>query len=79
MIIIENLQIIRRGTQRRKFETSEKYSAINFRVKINRLSFSLGYDIYDTEARMKADEYIAHLDRLMYEDKLAKRQPQLGQ
>jgi len=47
-------------------------------AKPYRLSFSLGYDIYDTEARMKADEYIAPLDRLMYEDKLAKRQHQPG-
>lgn len=37
-----------------------------------RLDFSLGYDIYRVPSKMSSDEYIDHLDRLMYEDKRKK-------
>jgi diguanylate cyclase (GGDEF)-like protein len=34
-----------------------------------RLSFSFGSDIYNVETKTKPDDFISHLDRLMYEDK----------
>ena len=37
-----------------------------------RLDFSLGYDIYHVPSKMSSDEFIDHLDRLMYEDKRKK-------
>ncbi|MGE4275624.1 MAG: diguanylate cyclase [Lawsonibacter sp.] len=33
------------------------------------LSFSLGYDIYDVKTNMKPDDFLNHLDGLMYADK----------
>ena len=37
-----------------------------------KLSFSLGYDVYDIQKKMKPDEFVDHLDKLMYEDKKRK-------
>jgi diguanylate cyclase (GGDEF)-like protein len=34
-----------------------------------KLGFSLGYDIYNVQTKMNSDDFIDHLDRLMYEDK----------
>lgn len=33
------------------------------------ISISLGYDVYDPELKMEFDEFINHIDKLMYEDK----------
>lgn len=38
-----------------------------------KLSFSFGYALYDVRQRMKPDEFLDHLDRLMYEDKGTKQ------
>ncbi len=34
-----------------------------------RLSLSIGYDIFDSESRMTVQQFITHIDSLMYEDK----------
>lgn len=41
-------------------------------IKPYKLSFSFGYDIYNVMEKMKSDEFLNHLDRLMYEDKAGK-------
>lgn len=37
------------------------------------LNFSYGYELYDSEKLMTADEYINHVDKLMYQDKKNKK------
>jgi diguanylate cyclase (GGDEF)-like protein len=39
-----------------------------------RLSFAMGYDVYDSHSKMTYEEFIMKLDRLMYLDKNQKRQ-----
>jgi diguanylate cyclase (GGDEF)-like protein len=34
-----------------------------------RLSFSLGYDIYDSKQKLKSDEFLNRIDQLMYKNK----------
>ena len=40
-----------------------------------RLSFSVGYEIYDGGCEVSQDRFIAHVDSLMYGDKYSKKQP----
>lgn len=37
------------------------------------LSFSMGYDLYDNKSKARADEFIKHIDTLMYNNKESKR------
>lgn len=38
------------------------------------ISFSIGYDIYDVKSNMKPDDFLKHIDLLMYRDKQIKQQ-----
>lgn len=38
--------------------------------KSYKLSFSLGYDIYDYKSKLSSDEFFKHIDKLMYNNKL---------
>lgn len=38
-----------------------------------KLKFSYGYESYDFDTQMKADEYINHVDKLMYQNKNSKK------
>jgi diguanylate cyclase (GGDEF)-like protein len=52
-----------------------KNTADNFNLDCSRpyqISLSMGYDIYDPEVKMNADEFFKHIDRLMYLEKYSK-------
>lgn len=34
-----------------------------------KISFSMGYDIYDSKSKLKSDDFLNHIDKLMYNDK----------
>ena len=36
------------------------------------ISFSIGYDVYDVKSNMKPDDFLKHIDLLMYRDKQQK-------
>ena len=38
-------------------------------LKPYKISFSMGYDIYDTRSQMTSDDFFNHIDLLMYENK----------
>ena len=38
-----------------------------------KLSLSLGYDVYDNKSQMSSEQYIKHLDSLMYKEKKRKK------
>ncbi|SDH79807.1 GGDEF domain-containing protein [Desulfosporosinus hippei] len=38
-------------------------------IKPYKLSFSMGYDIYDCNSKMKSDDFFNHIDTLMYNNK----------
>ena len=49
-----------------------KESANNFNLISNKpyeISFSIGYDIYDSKSNMSVDEFFKHIDQLMYIEK----------
>lgn len=49
-----------------------KDSANNFNLSCSKpykISFSMGYDIYDPQFKMSADEFFKHIDQLMYLEK----------
>jgi diguanylate cyclase (GGDEF)-like protein len=39
------------------------------------IRFSMGYDIYDPSLKMKPDDFVNHIDQLMYANKKADRKP----
>lgn len=49
---------------RRKFEEFNKTDITSYDIDI-----SLGYDIYKPDLKMDADDFIKHVDKLMYKDK----------
>jgi len=51
-------------------EKTETFNAQSSRPY--QIEFSLGHAIYNVEAKMNSDDFIDHLDRLMYEDKRRK-------
>jgi len=38
-------------------------------IKPYKISFSIGYDVYDVNSKFKLDDFINHIDRLMYNNK----------
>jgi diguanylate cyclase (GGDEF)-like protein len=49
----------------------------NFNKKNSRqykLELSMGYDVYDIKSKMTAEEFIKHVDMLMYENKMKKKE-----
>ncbi len=68
-VVILKLEDESRGEElvarlRKKFEDFN-----NSGLKPYDISISLGYDIYDPESKMDADDFIMHIDKLMYRDK----------
>ena len=41
-------------------------------LKPYKINFSIGYDIYDPNSKLKSDEFFNHIDMLMYDNKKAK-------
>lgn len=68
-VIIVKLEDIRYKEEiinrlRRKFDEFNKTDITPYN-----LSIALGYDIYDPDLKMDADDFIIHIDKLMYKDK----------
>lgn len=58
--------------QLEKTVNSINHAAENFNLKNKKpywISFSMGYDIYDYTRKMNPDEFIKHMDQLMYSQK----------
>ncbi len=49
---------------RRKIESFNDSGVLPYKIL-----FSIGYEVYDYNSRMKADEFMKHVDQLMYQDK----------
>lgn len=49
---------------RKKFDKFNKINIVPYDINL-----SLGYDIYNPELAMNADEFVMHVDNLMYQDK----------
>lgn len=60
-------------TVRRLQEKTQQFNDQD--LKPYKLGFSLGYDLYDVKVKMKPDDFLNHLDQLMYEDKHRKLEP----
>jgi len=58
-VLEQTVKRIREATERFNREKHKPY----------RLSFSMGYDVYDCKQGMQADEFFRHIDVLMYKDK----------
>lgn len=71
-LIVVDVQsiIILEDTVRRIQEKTREFNDQN--LKPYKLGFSLGFDLYDVKAKMKPDDFLDHLDQLMYEDKRRK-------
>lgn len=58
----------------------EKFKEFNERgITPYDISISLGYDVYNPEKEMDVDDFIMHIDKLMYEDKERKKNLQIDQ
>lgn len=62
------------GSIRKLEETAKRImdNADNYNINSNKpysLHFSLGYDIYDIKSKMNSNDFIIHIDRLMYNNK----------
>jgi len=54
---------------------SDEVEAFNINSNnLYQLEYSYGYDLYDYNTKLKADKYINHVDKLMYEAKNKKKQ-----
>jgi len=53
---------------RKKIESFNDSGVLPFKIL-----FSIGYEVYDYTSRMKADEFMKHVDLLMYQDKSNKK------
>lgn len=53
---------------RRKVETFNDSGTLPYKIL-----FSIGYDVYDHTSGMKADDFMKHVDHLMYQDKSNKK------
>jgi diguanylate cyclase (GGDEF)-like protein len=70
IIDVDNFKMLEDAVNRIKESAKRFNQEGNKPYKIN---FSVGYDIYKTFERMSYEEYLAHLDKLMYEDKRVKK------
>lgn len=60
------------GTVHRIRQAQDEYNMTS--TSRHGLHFSMGYDVYYAKSGMRAEEFVKHLDKLMYADKEYKRQ-----
>lgn len=60
-------------TVKRIVDNADNYNSTS--NKSYSLNFSMGYDIYDIKSRMNSDDFIIHIDSLMYRNKKNKNLP----
>lgn len=65
---IDNVQMLEKAVARIN-DTIEKFDA--YSKNPYKISFCMGYDIYDNKLKMKADDFFKHIDILMYNNKNA--------
>ena len=67
IIINMNVKAVLENTVKRIIGNTEKFNLQS--PKQYDLHFSMGYDIYCAKSKMKSEEFLAYIDRLMYADK----------